>query len=122
MFTPSARCHARAAWLQASTTATDILQLRRGSGLFRNEWILVWGPRYVDFHGNGLLHLRRKRGVVTGEPSARAFDLAAVRFTGDSALRECAERQYDKERFHPDTFPGRRSHEAFSCDGPRRAM
>jgi hypothetical protein len=46
------------------------------------------------------------RRIVTSKPPARAFDRAAIWSGGESALRECAERQYRKSHFHLVSFAG----------------
>jgi hypothetical protein len=88
-------------FIQLSTTATDIVQLGARSGVFRDERILVGGWRLVVFTGHWPFLLgRRKRRVVTSEPSAGAFDCAAVRSGGQSALRARTESQYCESYFH----------------------
>jgi hypothetical protein len=67
------------AFIDLLTTATDIVQLGPRSGVFRDERVLIGGSRLVVFIGRWpFLFGRRKRRVVTSEPSARAFDCAAV--------------------------------------------
>jgi hypothetical protein len=46
------------------------------------------------------------RRVVTSESPARAFYRAAVWSRGESALRECGERQYCESHFHLSSFAG----------------
>jgi hypothetical protein len=91
---------------RVSTTATDILQLGGGSGVFRDEGVLVCGSRYVVFNRCRLCHLRWMRRIVAGKPPARAFDRATVWCCGESGLRERAERQYRKSHFHLVSFAG----------------
>jgi hypothetical protein len=89
-----------------STAATDILQLGGGSSVFRDEWVFVCSSRYIVFNSRGLFHFRRRRRIVTSESPDRALDRAAVWSPGESALRECAERQYCENRFHLISFAG----------------
>jgi hypothetical protein len=42
-----------------STTATDILQLGRHLGFFREERVREWGARRITFDGRGLCRFRR---------------------------------------------------------------
>ena len=82
-------------------TTTDVVQLGARSGVFRDERVLVAGLRLVVFTGRWLfLFGRRKRRVVTSEPSARAFDCAAVWTSGQSPLRARIEREYCESDFH----------------------
>jgi hypothetical protein len=88
-------------FIQLSTTATDIVQLGARSGVFRNERVLVGGSRLVVFTSRWpLLFGRRKRCVVTSEPSARAFDCTAVWPGGQSHWRARTEREYCESYFH----------------------
>ena len=43
---------------------------------------------------------------MAGKSPARAFDRAAFRSSGESALRACAERQYGERYFHLISFAG----------------
>jgi hypothetical protein len=88
-------------FIHLSTTATDIVQFGARSSVFRDERVLVGGWRLVVFTGRWPFLLgRRKRRVVTSEPSARAFDCAAVWPGGQSPLRAHTERQYCESNFH----------------------
>ena len=91
---------------RASTAATDILQLRGGSRVFLNEWVFVSGSRCVGFNRRRLVLFWRRRRIVTSEPLACPLDRATVRSSGTRALRACAERQHDDNRFHSNSFVG----------------
>jgi hypothetical protein len=87
-----------------STTATDILQLSRRSGVFRDEWVREWGARRIAFDGRGLYRFRRRRRIVASQPPVRIFDAAAVRSFGESALRQYAQQQHCDGDFHANSL------------------
>jgi hypothetical protein len=87
-----------------STTATDILQLGRRSGVFRDERVREWGARRIAFDGHGLCRFRRRRRIVASQSPARTFDAAAVWFFGESALRQCAQHHHGDGDFHANSF------------------
>jgi hypothetical protein len=83
-----------------SATATDILQLGRRSGVFRDERVRERGSRGIAFDGRGLCRLRRGRRIVASQSPVRIFDAAAVWSFGESALRQCAQHQHCDGDFH----------------------
>ena len=87
-----------------STTATDILQLGRHLGFFRDERIREWGARRIAFDGRGLCHFRRRRRIVACQSPVRIFDAAAIRFLGERALRRCAQHQHCDGDFHANSL------------------
>src|SRR3954453_5661649 len=95
---PGSPINENAANEHPSTAATDVLQLRCGFGLFPHERVLVGSTGPIVLRSSGLFFLRRKRGIVAGEASARAFDRAVVRSCRDSALRQCAKYQSGKHQ------------------------
>jgi hypothetical protein len=74
-----------------STTATDILQLGRHLGVFRGDRVCEWGARRIAFDGRGLYRFWRGRRVVASQSPVCVLDAAAIRFLGESALRQCAQ-------------------------------
>ena len=74
-------------------------------GRLPQSTVLVFSSRGAVIDPPRLLRFQRKRRVVTAEARARAFDRAAVRFCGESALSECAKRQGENKRPHAGAFP-----------------
>jgi hypothetical protein len=91
-----------------STTATDILQLGRCSGIFRNERVCKWGARRIAFDGRGFCRLRRGRRIVASQSPVRIFDAAAVWLLGESALRQCAQHQHRNGDSHANSLKAHR--------------
>jgi hypothetical protein len=87
-----------------STAATDILQLGRCSGVFRDERVCEWWARRIAFDGRGLCRLWRGRRIVASQSPVRIFDAAAVRSLGESALRQCAQQQHCDGGFHANSL------------------
>jgi hypothetical protein len=87
-----------------STTATDILQLSRRSGVFCDEWVCEWRARCIAFDGRGLCRFRRRRRIVASQPPVRIFDAPAVRSFGEHALRQCAQHQRCDGDFHANSL------------------
>jgi hypothetical protein len=83
---------------QTSTTATDIVELRCGTGVLHSQRILVFGSRGIGVACYRPLSLRRKRSIVTCQAFAAASDPATVQLPGRGALNPCAERNYGNER------------------------
>lgn len=83
-----------------SAAATNTLQLRGGSGLFRNKWILI-ARRRADAGCDGPRHFWRKCRIVAGEARAGAFDRTAVRLRGRRRDRGCAQCRRQQERCGP---------------------
>jgi hypothetical protein len=91
---------------RTSAPAADALEPGGGSGVFRDEGVLVGCARGVGFNRRRLVLSGSGRRVVASQSFASALDRATVRSCGNSALRARAERQHGDNIFISISFAG----------------